>query len=117
MAATVENVEITACDSSAMTVTAEITFPANTEPGSEQVKCEIGVVNNGIFEKILDETFSLEESGATWANNSIHSPCMEANGQAVVARVWVDYTISETSGSTESSEFDCDCDDSEPPTP
>jgi len=117
MAATIESVDITACDSSAMAVTAEITFPSNVEPGSEQVQCEIGVVTNGVFEKLLDETFILEGSGADWSNASIDSPCMEADGRPVVARVWVDYTVSETSGITESSAFQCDCNGSEPPTP
>jgi len=117
MAATIESVEITACDSSSMTVTAEITFPSNVEPGSEQVICEIGVINNGLFEKILDETFMLEGAGADWSNTSITSPCMEANGQPVVARVRAEYTVSEVSGTTESGEFPCDCSGGQPPVP
>ena len=59
MSATIDNVQITSCDTTGLAMFADVTFPANAM--NKQVFAEIGIIKSGKFEKILQDTFSLED--------------------------------------------------------
>ena len=110
MSATIDNVQITSCDTTGLAMFADVTFPPNAM--NKQVFAEIGIIKGGKFEKILQDTFSLEDPDGDdrWTKNDIESPCFYANGKDVVAKAWADYMVQTTSASAESSPYSCNCD-------
>ena len=110
MSATIDQVQITSCTQMGLAMFADVTFPANAM--NKQVFAEIGIIKNGNFQKILQDTYSLEDPDGDdrWTKSDIESPCFYANGKDVVAKAWADYMVQEESDPGQSPEFTCDCD-------
>lgn len=109
MSATIDEVKITRCDQTGLDLYADVTFPQDAM--NQQVFAEIGVINNGQFEKVLQSTYSLEDGDGDgrWTGLGIESPCFYGTGKDIVAKAWATYMMPQESLPGQSTEFDCDC--------